>query len=51
MLDARNEVLHVYNAEMASRLVDAIIKDYIPAFDDLLANLEESYPKELLESF
>lgn len=51
MLDARNEVLHVYNAEMASRLVDAIIKDYIPAFDGLLANLEESYPKELLESF
>ncbi len=51
MLDARNEVLHIYNAEMASRLVDTIISEYIPVFDALLTSLEESYPIEVLKAF
>ena len=51
MLDARNQALRVYNSEMAGGLVDAIIDDYIPAFDDLLTNLEESYSVEVLETF
>lgn len=51
MLDARNEALHVYNAELASNLVNAIITDYIPAFNDLLMNLEKTYSTEVLETF
>lgn len=51
MLDARNEALHVYNAEMANRLVNTIINEYIPTFDDLLANLEKSYSVEILKTF
>lgn len=51
MLDARNKALHVYNSEMVGHLVDDIINDYIPAFDNLLASLEESYPTEILEEF
>lgn len=51
MLDARNKALHVYNAKMASHLVDVIINDYIPAFDDLLANLEALYGVEMLSQF
>ncbi len=51
MLDARNEAMHVYNSEMATDLVNAIIKDYIPAFDDLLENLDKTYPPDVLETF
>ncbi len=51
MLDARNEAMHVYNSEMATDLVNAIIKDYIPAFDDLLENLDKTYPADVLETF
>lgn len=51
MLDARNEALHVYNAELANGLVNSIIGDYIPAFDDFLANLEKVYPTEVLDTF
>lgn len=51
MLDARNKALHVYNAEMAGSLVDVIIAEFIPTFDDLLASLEELYPAEVLETF
>ena len=51
MLDARNEAMHVYNSEMATDLVNAIIKDYIHAFDDLLENLDKTYPPDVLETF
>lgn len=51
MLDARNEAMHVYSSEMATDLVNAIIKDYIPAFDDLLENLDKTYPADVLETF
>lgn len=51
MLDARTEAMHVYNSEMATDLVNAIIKDYIPAFDDLLENLDKTYPADVLETF
>ena len=51
MLDARDEAMHVYNSEMATDLVNAIIKDYIPAFDDLLENLDKTYPPDVLETF
>ena len=43
--------MHVYNSEMATDLVNAIIKDYIPAFDDLLENLDKTYPADVLETF
>lgn len=51
MLDSRNEALHVYNAELARNLVSVIISDYIPAFDNLLMNLEKAYSTEVLETF
>lgn len=51
MLDARDEAMHVYNSEMATDLVNAIIEDYIPAFDDLLENLDKTYPADVLETF
>lgn len=51
MLEARNQALHVYNADLARTLVDVIIHDYIPVFDELLINLEEEYPAQVLETF
>lgn len=51
MLADRNAAGHVYDSEMARRLIAHIIDDYIFVFDALLDNLESLYNAELLESF
>lgn len=51
MLDDRNTAQHVYDSELAMRLVNNILDGYISEFDNLLENLERIYPKDVLESF
>ncbi len=51
MLDDRNTAQHVYDSELAMRLVNNILDGYISEFGKLLNNLERIYPKDVLESF
>ncbi len=51
MLDDRNAAEHVYDEALADHLVVAINSEYIAVFEKLIADLEELYPTELLESF
>ncbi len=51
MLDDRNAAEHVYDQALADHLVVAINSEYIAVFEKLIADLEELYPTELLESF
>lgn len=51
MLDDRNAAEHVYDSALANRLVDSILKAYIPVFDQLLVDLEDTYGTDLLETF
>lgn len=51
MLSDRNSALHVYDSELATRLVKVILSDYLLAFDDLLENIESLYGEDLLKSF
>lgn len=50
MLDARNEAEHVYDSEMAQRLVNNVIEIYIDAFERLKESLQGLYGDELLAS-
>ncbi len=49
MLDDRNAAEHVYDQNLANRLVRSILADYISGFDHLLAELERLYDKDLLK--
>lgn len=51
MLDDRNAAEHVYDEELAKRLVCDIIDKYIAVFEGLLSSLENLYSVELLETF
>lgn len=51
MLADRNAAEHVYDAELAQRLVGQVLEAYLPAFEMLLASLEKAYPPDLLETF
>lgn len=48
MLTARNESEHVYDSNMAQRLVNDIIARYIGTFESLQDSLEGLYGEELL---
>ena len=48
MLEDRNKANHVYDSEMAARLVSDILATYIGEFDKLRSRLEELYGTELL---
>lgn len=43
MLRDRNDTTHIYGADRARRLVDAIIEDYLPEFLRLRKGIEERY--------
>lgn len=47
MLHDRNDSAHIYDGERMRRLVDAIIADYIPAFQALRKGLESRYGEQL----
>lgn len=49
MLTQRNSVAHIYNFEAAEKLVDRIIKDYIPAFILMRDSVERKY-KDILDT-
>lgn len=51
MLADRNAAEHVYDSEMAMRLVNDINGEYISVFDKLLSDLNEAYPADVLETF
>ena len=50
MLADRNAAEHVYDAELAQRLVGQVLEAYLPACEALLASLETAYPPDLLET-
>lgn len=43
MLRARNDSAHIYDADKALRLVDDIIRDYIPEFERVESGLTQRY--------
>ena len=47
MLKNRNDLTHIYDALAAKRLVEVILKDYIPAFIKMQTGIEEYYGIEL----
>lgn len=47
MLKNRNDMAHIYDEEQARRLVDTIIKEYIPEFRRMVQELEGIYGEEL----
>lgn len=51
MLADRNAAEHVYDSEMAMRLVNDINGEYISVFDKLLSDLNKAYPADVLETF
>lgn len=51
MLADRNAAEHVYDAELAQRLVGRVLDRYLGAFEGLLCDLEKAYPADLLKTF
>ncbi len=51
MLDDRNAAQHVYDSALAERLVNSILDAYLPAFEQLQADLEGIYEEDLLQTF
>ena len=47
MLKSRNDLTHIYDETAARRLVDVILKDYIPAFVKMQEGIEAYYGVEL----
>ena len=43
MLRARNDMTHIYDGQAAGRLVQVILKEYIPAFAKLKKDIMEYY--------
>lgn len=43
MLRDRNDTTHIYDAELAERLVSTIINRYIPEFERMEASIREQY--------
>lgn len=43
MLRDRNDTTHIYDAELASRLVQVVIETYIPEFQKFDAEVRERY--------
>ena len=48
MLRDRNTIMHIYDEAKELELVNAIIEDYIPAFQRLKEGLDERYGELLL---
>ena len=51
MLEDRNAAEHVYDSNLAIRLVNDILARYISEFENLIAILESIYGKDLIETF
>lgn len=51
MLEDRNAAEHVYDSNLAIRLVNDILDRYISEFENLISILEGMYGKDLLETF
>ena len=49
MLKSRNDLTHNYNGEQAQSLVHTIIKEYIPEFQKMQANLWKIYGDKLFK--
>ena len=47
MLKARNDMTHIYDFSAAKRMVEIILKDYIPAFQRMKEEIEDIYGNEL----
>ena len=47
MLKNRNNLTHIYDALAARRLVDIILREYIPAFVKMQKGIEKYYGAEL----
>jgi hypothetical protein len=47
MLQDRNAIAHVYDGEALTRLLDAILKSYIPALLRLADDVADRYGSEL----
>ena len=47
MLKSRNDMTHIYDGETAKRLVDMILRKYIPAFEIMRKKIQEKY-KDIL---
>lgn len=43
ILKSRNDMTHIYDGEVAKRLVDMILKKYIPAFKIMKEKIQEKY--------
>ena len=50
MLKNRNDLTHIYDAAAARRLVDVILKEYIPAFIKMQEGIEAYYSGELVRA-
>jgi nucleotidyltransferase substrate binding protein (TIGR01987 family) len=49
MLKAKNEITHLYDGTAAQRLVAAILRDFLPAFQALAQGLQSAYGPSLDE--
>ena len=49
MLKSRNDMTHIYDGETAKRLVDMILRKYIPAFEIMRKKIQEKY-KDILDT-
>lgn len=49
MLDARNDMTHIYDGQAAENIVSNILEEYIPAFEALKNDLERLYGEQLQE--
>lgn len=49
MLNARNDMTHIYDGQAAKQIVNNILEEYIPAFEALKHDLERLYGERLQE--
>lgn len=49
MLNARNDMTHIYDGQAAKQIVNNILEEYIPAFEALTQDLERLYGERLQE--
>lgn len=49
MLNARNDMTHIYDGQAAKQIVNNILEEYIPAFEALKQDLEHLYGERLQE--
>lgn len=49
MLNARNDMTHIYDGQAAKQIVNNILEEYIPAFEALKQDLERLYGERLQE--